>query len=75
MQAPASAVRLRGEFAAHGYDVALIARDQPRLDDAAAECAPWAWRALADRADVADFAALDPRGAQSSRSSGRSTSG
>jgi short-subunit dehydrogenase len=46
-------------FAEHGYDVALIARNQPRLEDAAAALRRLGRRALPIAADVADFAALD----------------
>jgi short-subunit dehydrogenase len=47
------------EFARHGCDVALIARNQQRLDTAAAELRRVGVRALAIAADVADFAALE----------------
>jgi short-subunit dehydrogenase len=46
-------------FAEHGYDVALIARDQTRLEDAAAAVRRLGRRALPIAADVADFAAVD----------------
>ena len=46
-------------FAERGYDVALIARDMARLEDAAAELRRLGRRALPIAADVADFAALD----------------
>ena len=47
------------EFARHGCDVALIARNQDRLDRAAGELRQMGVRALAVSADVADYAALD----------------
>ena len=47
------------EFARNGYDVALIARNQQRLDTAAAECRQLGVRALPLSADVADFPALE----------------
>ena len=46
-------------FAEHGYDVALIARNQPRLEDAAAALRRRGRLALPIAADVADCAALD----------------
>jgi NAD(P)-dependent dehydrogenase (short-subunit alcohol dehydrogenase family) len=46
------------EFARHGCDVALIARDQRRVDDAVAELRDLGGRAAGFSADVADFAAL-----------------
>ena len=51
-------------FAEHGYDVALIARDQARLEDAAAELRRLGRRALPIAADVADFAAIDAAAAR-----------
>ena len=47
------------EFAKHGCSVGLIARDQHRLDEAAAEMRALGVAAAAQSADVADFAALD----------------
>lgn len=46
-------------FAEHGYDVALIARNEARLEDAAAALRRLGRRALPIAADVADFAAVD----------------
>ena len=46
-------------FAEQGYDVALIARNQPRLEDVAAALRRLGRRALPISADVADFGALD----------------
>jgi short-subunit dehydrogenase len=51
-------------FARHGYDVALIARNQTRLEDAAAELRRLGQRALPIVADVADFAGLDAAAAR-----------
>ncbi len=47
------------EFAEHGYDVALLARDRPRLDAAAVEVEARGGRALAIALDVADANAVD----------------
>ena len=47
------------EFARHGCDVGIIARDQQRLDEAAEELRRLGVRARAVSADVSDFAALD----------------
>ncbi|MBV9251533.1 MAG: SDR family oxidoreductase [Acetobacteraceae bacterium] len=47
------------EFARHGCDVALLARNQPRLDQAAEVCRRHGARALAIAVDVTDAAALD----------------
>ena len=47
------------EFARNGCDVALIARDQERLDRAAQEVRQCGVRALPISADVSDFAAID----------------
>jgi NADP-dependent 3-hydroxy acid dehydrogenase YdfG len=47
------------EFAARGWDVALMARDMDRLNAAADEIRQAGARALPIVADVADFAALD----------------
>ena len=47
------------EFARHGCDVGLIARDRARLDQAVEELRAIGVRATAHTADVADFAALD----------------
>lgn len=48
------------EFARHGYDVALLARDPERLEHAAAELrATYGVRALAIPTDVADAKAVD----------------
>lgn len=47
------------EFARHGCDVALIARDQARLDRAAEELRRLGVRALAVSADIADAAAIE----------------
>ena len=47
------------EFARRGCDVALIARNRQRLDEAVAELRETGVRATAVSADVADFAALD----------------
>lgn len=47
------------EFAAHGWDVALIARGAERLETAAREVEKRGTRALPIVADVADHAALD----------------
>jgi short-subunit dehydrogenase len=48
------------EFARHGYDVALLARDPERLEHAAAELrARYGVRALAIPTDVADAKAVD----------------
>ena len=45
-------------FASAGYDVGLIARDLPRLEEAAGEVRAMGGRALAISADVADAAAI-----------------
>ncbi len=47
------------EFARHGCNVGLIARDQRRLDQAADELRSLGVRAVVQPADVADFKALD----------------
>jgi short-subunit dehydrogenase len=47
------------EFARHGCDVALIARNQQRLDNAATELCQLGVRAIPIPADVTDYAALD----------------
>lgn len=47
------------EFARHGCDVALIARNEQRLETAAAELREFGVRAVPVVADVADYAALD----------------
>ncbi len=47
------------EFAKRGYSVGLIARDQHRLEEAAVEIRGLGVAAVAQSADVADFAALD----------------
>lgn len=47
------------EFARHGCSVGLIARDQQRLDETAAEMRGLGVAAAAQSADVADFAAVD----------------
>ncbi|HEX4171821.1 MAG TPA: SDR family oxidoreductase [Acetobacteraceae bacterium] len=47
------------EFARHGCNVGLIARDARRLDQAADELRSLGVRAVAQPADVADFKALD----------------
>ncbi|MGH9524969.1 MAG: SDR family oxidoreductase [Terriglobales bacterium] len=47
------------EFAAHGYDVALLARHRGRLEAAAEECRAFGVRALPLCVDVADSAALE----------------
>jgi short-subunit dehydrogenase len=47
------------EFARNGWDVALIARNQDRLERAAEEIRQMGVRALPVSADVADFAALE----------------
>jgi short-subunit dehydrogenase len=52
------------EFAHHGCDVALIARNDERLEDAAAELRTIGVRALPIAADVADFAAVDAAAAR-----------
>ena len=52
------------EFARHGCDVALIARNRERLDEAAAELRALGVRAIPIVADVADFAALEAAAAQ-----------
>jgi len=51
-------------FAEHGYDVALIARNLPRLEDAAAALRRRGRVALPIAADVADFAAVDAAAAR-----------
>ncbi|HEY1933238.1 MAG TPA: SDR family oxidoreductase [Acetobacteraceae bacterium] len=52
------------EFARHGCDVALIARNRERLDDAAAEVRSLGVRAVPLVADVTDFTALEAAAAQ-----------
>jgi len=53
------------EFARHGYDVALLARDPERLEHAAAELrATYGVRALAIPTDVADAKAVDEAAAR-----------
>ncbi|HEX3972136.1 MAG TPA: SDR family oxidoreductase, partial [Stellaceae bacterium] len=52
------------EFAAHKWDVALIARDEARLEAAVAELRQSGVRATAVVADVADFAALKAAAAE-----------
>lgn len=52
------------EFARHGCNVALIARNQQRLDEAAGELCRLGVRALPVQADVANFAALDTAASQ-----------
>ena len=47
------------EFAAHGWDVAVLARDRARLETAAAEIRDRGVRALPIVTDVADFAAVE----------------
>jgi len=47
------------EFAAHGWDVAVLARDRARLETAAAEIRNRGVRALPIVTDVADFAAVE----------------
>ncbi|HEY6456096.1 MAG TPA: SDR family oxidoreductase [Steroidobacteraceae bacterium] len=47
------------EFAAHGYDVALLARHRGRLETAAEECRAFGVRALPLCVDVADSAAVE----------------
>src|ERR1051325_8783733 len=47
------------EFARHGYDVGLIARDAARLDQAAAELRAMGVRALPLPLDVADADAVE----------------
>jgi NAD(P)-dependent dehydrogenase (short-subunit alcohol dehydrogenase family) len=47
------------EFAAHGWDVAVIARNQARLDRTVVELKQHGVRAMAAVADVADFAAVE----------------
>jgi NAD(P)-dependent dehydrogenase (short-subunit alcohol dehydrogenase family) len=47
------------EFARKGCDVALIARNRERLDDAAADVRGFGVRAIPISADVADYAALE----------------
>ena len=63
------------EFARRGYDVAILARNQARLEAAADEIRQNGVKALPIVADVADFAAVDAAARGSSRSSVRSTSG
>src|SRR6185437_16974316 len=46
------------EFAAKGWDVAVIARNKARLDEAASELHQLGRRALAVEADVGDYALL-----------------
>ncbi|MBV9249052.1 MAG: SDR family oxidoreductase [Acetobacteraceae bacterium] len=52
------------EFARQGCDVGLIARDRGRLDQAVEELRTLGVRAVAQSADVADFAALDQAAGQ-----------
>ena len=47
------------EFAGHGWDVAVLARDRARLETAAAEIRDRGVRALPIVTDVADFAAVE----------------
>lgn len=47
------------EFARHGFDVALLARDPTRLETAASEVRQFGVRALAIPTDVADAEAVD----------------
>ncbi len=47
------------EFAAHGWDIAILARNAERLDAAATEIRQHGVRALPLVVDVADFAAMD----------------
>ena len=47
------------EFAGHGWDVAVLARDRARLETAAAEIRNRGVRALPIVTDVADFAAVE----------------
>lgn len=58
------------EFARRGCDVGLIARDQGRLEQAAAELRQMGVRAVPAVADVADFAALEAAAAQIERELG-----
>jgi short-subunit dehydrogenase len=52
------------EFARHGFDIGLIARDETRLNAAAEELRRLGVRAVAVTADVADYAALDAAASQ-----------
>ncbi len=52
------------EFASRGYDVAILARNQQRLDTAAAEIRQKGVKALPIVADVADFDAVDTAAGQ-----------
>jgi NAD(P)-dependent dehydrogenase (short-subunit alcohol dehydrogenase family) len=47
------------EFARQGWNVAIIARDQQRLESAARDLQSYGVRTLALSADVSDFDALD----------------
>lgn len=58
------------EFARRGCDVALIARNQDRLDRAAEQIRQMGVRALPISADVSDFAALDAAAEQVERELG-----
>src|SRR6185437_14267289 len=62
------------EFAAHGWDVAVLARDRARLETAAAEIRNRGVRALPIVTDVADFAAVEPLPFASNKNSVRSMS-
>jgi short-subunit dehydrogenase len=48
-----------GEFARHGYDVALLSRDPGRLEEAAVEARAFGVRALPIPTDVADAEAVE----------------
>ncbi len=48
-----------GEFARHGYDIALLSRDSGRLEEAAAEARACGVRALPISTDVADAEAVE----------------
>jgi NAD(P)-dependent dehydrogenase (short-subunit alcohol dehydrogenase family) len=58
------------EFARNGFDVALLSRDQGRLENAAAELRSFGGRALAIPTDVADAAAVDAAAEQVERDLG-----
>jgi len=47
------------EFARRGCDIAVLAREPERLEDAAGELRRWGGRAIALPVDVADAAAVD----------------